>query len=351
MLSPERAHLKDSARHMGQSYRSPYLSPSGNSFRNRAAVQLRDLTKRKGFENAYDVRDAGEARKMEEEARAIEEAINFVSPVMNQTLRKGKLFEVAQPQGGSPARDEEMLNMSSHWKSPALLIKPTTPRSQAKSRARTREKLRSLVASSEHSSHYARSATPKSYSSQGKRTGTPSHFAEKKKGSTQPLNQAQPLGSSGSSQFSDRDNFPQIDVVNDDRSDSQDSQLAVPVDDAEAQTFVATHLLFSHLMAFDSRKNTLSMLNQEAPKDVLGAKIRTKSRQLHGYGRVSPSGGGSPDASFLRGRSPNASMQRQSYQARSRDAGGRAVPDYYSSPPDQRVYLRDHAEPEIIKFA
>ena len=86
MLSPERSHLKASARNMGQSYRSPLLSPGSFSFRNRAAVQLRDLTKRRGFDNAYDIMDP-------QEVHAMEEAVNFVSPIQNQVLRKGKLVE------------------------------------------------------------------------------------------------------------------------------------------------------------------------------------------------------------------------------------------------------------------
>ena len=39
--------------------------------KNRAAVSLRDLTKRKGFDNAYDVMDRVEVKQMEEEIDAV----------------------------------------------------------------------------------------------------------------------------------------------------------------------------------------------------------------------------------------------------------------------------------------
>ena len=122
----------------------------------------------------------------------------------------------------------------------------------------------------------------------------------------------------------------------------------MPPDDADVQTFVATHLLFSHLMAFDSKKNTLSQL-ENATTNVLGAKIRSQSRKQNS--RVSPSRAGSPPGSRFGGRSPNVSMQRQSYQALSRSTGVRVFPDYYSSPPGERVRSRGQQAPEVVRFA
>ena len=338
MLSPERAHLKESARRLGQdpaSHRSPMLSPNSRaadfSFRNRAVVQLRDLRIRRGWENAYDVMDPAEAR-------AMEEAISFVSPVQNQVLRRGKMVEyMQQPQGGSPARDDELLNKSAYASNNQSLVLPAgpshaypiTPRRRAEqvkaARDRTRGQLKSLVASSEHSSHYRQSVTPKAHGrsvtpkslSKGKYSeGLDGSAGEMRRsqlersrdrmGSTQPLVRAL-SASEGDLSGRSRGDLPQIDVSGG-GSTSSGSQCPPP-DDADAQTFLATHLLFSHLMAFDSKKNTLSQLDR-TPESVLGARIRTRSRQAPSG--VGASRAGSPDASRLRGRSPNPSLQRQS---------------------------------------
>ena len=69
------------------------VGPALLPLKNRAAISLRDLTKRKGFDNAYDVMDRVEAKIMEEEVDAVKFHFpDYASP--GQSLVKGKMVEI-----------------------------------------------------------------------------------------------------------------------------------------------------------------------------------------------------------------------------------------------------------------
>ena len=131
-----------------------------------------------------------------------------------------------------------------------------------------------------------------------------------------------------------------------------------PADDFDTpQTFQATHLLFSHLSMFETKKNTLSELNDSAPHNVevrvqprgtLPQSRIASSRQTHAYlsynAPVSPSVNESVNRAISRGVSRG--MSRASHYTSFAESG-------FSNPYERREASlpKDHRVPEIIKFA
>ena len=73
----------------------------------------------------------------------------------------------------------------------------------------------------------------------------------------------------------DKEAYSEMDDEDDDIDDSTGDV------DADTRTFVSTHLIFSHLLDFDKKKNTLSELNAQNKERMLVKGVLNYSKYQH----------------------------------------------------------------------